>query len=80
MARHSSFENLVALETCQNFFLIAGLSTGFPSNESGSEHVSVSTNHADQPEGTIHGDLPRQEIKGTIANSVETDAMRQLEE
>jgi len=27
MAKHSSFENLVALETYQNFFLIAGIST-----------------------------------------------------
>jgi hypothetical protein len=26
MAKHSSFKNLVALEACQNFFLIAGMS------------------------------------------------------
>jgi len=25
MAKHSSFESLIALETCQNFFLIAGI-------------------------------------------------------
>lgn len=34
MAKHSSFKNLVALEACQNFFLIAEISGGALPNES----------------------------------------------
>jgi hypothetical protein len=70
MARHSSFENLVALETCQNFFLIAGLSTEFPSHEPGSG----------QPEGATHDALPHQKVEGTRADSAETASTRPLEE
>ena len=79
MARHSSFKNLIALETCQNFFLIAGLPTELTSNESEPEHSPVSTDYSTEAEGAIHG-LPHPETEGPTANTVETVSTPGLEE
>lgn len=80
MARHSSFKNLLALETRRNFSLIARLSTGPLSNESESAPLRAIADGPAESEGAIHGGLPQEKIEGTIANSVETVSTPRFEE
>ena len=58
MAKHSSFKNLVALEACQNFFLISGISTNSFSDATQAQDPATSDN-SPLSENSGRGDSPQ---------------------
>jgi len=74
MARHSSFNNLVALEACRNFFLIAGLSNGFPVEESQPAQSEPALGISPSEHGIpVSIELSQDKLDGGVANFDEPD-------
>jgi len=79
MAKHSSFKNLVALETCQNFFLIAGISTEASLNEPCSQE-STGAEISPSAEDSIGTDLPQQKVNAPIPHCEEITSTLRFED
>jgi len=65
MAKHSSFKNLVALEACQNFFLIAGISPNSSPDEAWPQN-SDALDLSPSPEDSVQTDSPPHNINPII--------------